>query len=139
MPTSVSTMPAKIIKIHALTKNNGPAAISLKNAPMTSSVELPAGVSSTRWAWQRFLARPSAADMTRASLLMITTRPAAGHGHTVRNRRALVTFPAPLHQGPPGPAPPASSRRGRLAASAAAQVTSGTDLLTIFLRPPNRL
>jgi hypothetical protein len=35
MPTSVPTMPAKIIKIHALTKNNGPAAMSLKNAPMT--------------------------------------------------------------------------------------------------------
>jgi hypothetical protein len=30
MPTSVSTIPAKIIKIHALTKNNGPAAMSLK-------------------------------------------------------------------------------------------------------------
>jgi hypothetical protein len=40
MPTSVSTIPAKIIKIHALTKNNGPAARSLKNAPMTTSIEL---------------------------------------------------------------------------------------------------
>ena len=92
MPTSVSTMPAKIIKIHALTKNNGPAAMSLKNAPMTSSVELPVGASSARWAWQRFLARPSAADMTRASSLIITTRPAAGHGRTVRNLRGVSHF-----------------------------------------------
>jgi hypothetical protein len=32
IPTSVSTIPAKIIKSQALTKNSGPAAMSLKNA-----------------------------------------------------------------------------------------------------------
>jgi hypothetical protein len=34
IPTSVPTMPAKIIKSQALTKNNGPAAKSLKNVSM---------------------------------------------------------------------------------------------------------
>src|ERR1051326_1230609 len=34
MPTSPPTMPAKSIKSQALTKNSGPAAMSLKNASM---------------------------------------------------------------------------------------------------------
>jgi hypothetical protein len=37
MPTSAATMPAKIISSHALTKNIGPAAMSLKNASMIAS------------------------------------------------------------------------------------------------------
>src|ERR1700748_1607936 len=36
MPTSPPTIPAKIMSSHALTKNIGPAATSLKNASMTN-------------------------------------------------------------------------------------------------------
>jgi hypothetical protein len=36
MPTSGPTIPAKTMSSHALTKNIGPAATSLKNASMTN-------------------------------------------------------------------------------------------------------
>jgi hypothetical protein len=48
---------------------------------------------------------------------MITARPAAGHGHTIRNRPTLVTFPGLRRQGLPS-LRPCVITQGRLAEQA---------------------